>query len=198
MKMLKLSLTLIVCMMAVIMVISGCATKSKAVTEEPKPAPEEAVKEEAPEKAEVAEEKVEEAVVEEEPDIQIVDKLEEVEKITTYKYSVEFDLDSAMIRGNYFKNVQEAIDFLEVNPDARIIKITIEGHTDNSGSASYNYALAQRRINSVKQVLIDQLNVDPEIIETRNYGESKPIASNKTEAGRQKNRAAVVTILISR
>jgi OOP family OmpA-OmpF porin len=197
MKRLKLALTLLLCMMAVIMIISGCATKSESVIDEPETTPEETVKEEVAEEEQAVEEKVEETVAEEEPDIKIVDKIEEGVKTTTYSYNVEFDIDSARIRGNYFKNVQEAVDFLDANPDAEIIKITIEGHTDNTGSASYNYALAQRRVNSVKQVLVDQLNVDPDIIVTRSYGESKPLASNRTEAGRQKNRAAVVTIIIS-
>lgn len=199
MKILKLVLTLLVCMMVVFSIISGCATKSEAVIEEPEPGPKEkdVVEEEKIDEEEVVEEKVEETGVDKEPDIKIIDKTEAIKKTTTYSYRVEFDVDSAVIRGNYYTNLQEAIDFMAAHPEAEIIKIIIEGHTDSSGSESYNYALADRRVNSVKQVLIGQLNIDPEIIETHSFGESKPIARNKTEAGRQKNRSTVVTILIS-
>jgi outer membrane protein OmpA-like peptidoglycan-associated protein len=203
MKILKFALTAVVFLMVVFMIISGCATKSEtvkseAVIEEPEQAPEESVMEKAVEEEEKpAEEKVEAPVVEEEPDIKIVNKIEEGKKTTTYSYSVEFDSDSANIRVDYYQNVQEALDFMDANPDAEIIKIIIEGRADSTGSVSHNYALAERRLNSVKQVLVERLNVDPAIIETHNYGERKPIASNKTKAGRQRNRSAVVTILIS-
>jgi len=163
------------------------------VVEESKKIPEEkeVVKEE---KVEEVVEKVEEVQVEEEPEIIIVDKTEETKKITPYNFRVEFDLDSAVIRRDYYANVQEAIDFLKTNPKAEIVKVLIEGRTDSSGSESYNNALAKQRANRVKQLLIDELEIDPEIIETHSFGESNPITSNKTEAGRQKNRSAVVTI----
>lgn len=193
MSVIKSILVILFSWLIVLMIISGCATKSEAVIEEPKEIPEEkeVVKEE---KVEEEVEKVEEIKVEEEPEIRIVDKIEEAKKIETYNFRVEFDLDSAMIRRDYFGNVQEAIDFLNANPEAEIVKVLIEGHTDSSGSKSYNYALAKRRADRVKQLLIDELNIYPEIIEIHSYGESNPITSNKTEAGRQKNRSAVVTV----
>lgn len=193
MSIIKLISVILFSWLIVLIIISGCATKSEAVVEEPKEIPEEkeVVKEE---KVEEEVEKVEEVQVEEEPEIKIVDKTEETKEITTYNFRVEFDLGSAVIRQDYFSNVQQAIDFLKANPEAEIIKVLIEGRTDSSGSESYNYALAKRRANRVKQLLIDELDIDPEIIETHNFGESNPITSNKTEAGRQENRSASVTI----
>ena len=201
MKIKNLVLTLIISMMVMVAValISGCATKSKAVVEEPKPVTEEkeAVVNEPVEEPKVVEEKVEKTVPEEKPDIKIVKKIEEVKQTTTYNYSVEFDSDSAVIRENYSTYVQEAIDFMEANPQAEIIKIIIEGRADSTGSKSHNYSLSGRRVNSVKKVLVEQLNVPMDLIETHSYGESRPLASNKTAAGRQKNRSVVVTISIS-
>ena len=189
----KLVFVVLFSFLIALMIVSGCATKSEAVIEETAETPEEAevVKEE---KVEAEVEKMEEVEIEEEPDIKIVDKIEEVDKISTYKFSVEFDLDSDKIRRDYFGKVQEAIDFLKVNPNAEIIKVQIEGRADSSGSESHNYALSKRRANRVKQLLIDELNIDPKIIETRGFGENDPLKNNRTEAGRQKNRSALVII----
>ena len=110
MKIFKFSLTLLVFVMAVTVIISGCATQSEAVVEETETAPEETAQEEAAEKEEAVEEIIEEAVEEEEPDIQIVDKIEEVKKTKTLSYIVEFEVDSARIRGSYNKNIQEAVE----------------------------------------------------------------------------------------
>jgi outer membrane protein OmpA-like peptidoglycan-associated protein len=192
----KLIFVILFSLIISLLVVSGCATKSEAVIDEPKEVPEEkgVVKEE---KVEESVEKVEEIQEEEEPDIKIVDKIEEGKKITTYSFRVEFDLDSDVIRRDYFGNVQEALDFLNANPNTEIVKVLIEGRADSSGSESHNYALARRRANRVKQLLMDELNIDSDIIETRSFGEGNPITSNKTEAGRQKNRSAVVTVSLN-
>jgi OOP family OmpA-OmpF porin len=73
-------------------------------------------------------------------------------------------------------------------------KVLIEGHTDSSGSASYNSDLSQRRANAVEALLINQ-GVDPTRIVARGYGESYPVATNDTAAGRQQNRRVEIVIL---
>lgn len=68
----------------------------------------------------------------------------------------------------------------------------IDGHTDSDGSDEYNQVLSEKRANSVKNFLVSQ-GVTAEII-TKGYGESKPVASNDTAEGKQKNRRVEIII----
>ncbi len=69
-----------------------------------------------------------------------------------------------------------------------IKKVTIEGHTDSDGDDDYNMNLSQDRANSVRLWMIDKEKLDPAILESVGYGETRPIASNRTKAGKQENR----------
>lgn len=71
--------------------------------------------------------------------------------------------------------------------------IDIAGHTDSTGAEAYNQDLSVRRANAVKNFLIDQ-GIDPRIMSTIGYGESRPIADNRTSAGRAQNRRVEVTL----
>ena len=66
-------------------------------------------------------------------------------------------------------------------------RISIEGHTDSVGGDKFNQNLSEKRAAAVKQFLIDA-GVPAERLESAGFGESKPIADNKTAAGRSKNR----------
>ena len=68
----------------------------------------------------------------------------------------------------------------------------IDGHTDSDGSDEYNQVLSEKRANSVKNFLVSQ-GVTAEIT-TKGYGESKPLASNDTAEGKQKNRRVEIII----
>ena len=68
----------------------------------------------------------------------------------------------------------------------------IDGHTDSDGSDEYNQVLSEKRANSVKNFLVSQ-GVTAEIT-TKGYGESKPVASNDTTEGKQKNRRVEIII----
>lgn len=72
-------------------------------------------------------------------------------------------------------------------------KILIEGHTDSIGSEEYNQNLSQRRAEAVKQALA--ADIDSSKLEAKGLGESYPVASNKSEAGRQQNRRVNIVIL---
>jgi outer membrane protein OmpA-like peptidoglycan-associated protein len=121
---------------------------------------------------------------------------EKIKEITTYEFIVEFDLDSAMIRKTYYSNVREAVDFMKEHPEAELVRVIIEGHADSTGTDAYNYQLSLRRAESVKQFLVRELNIDPDIFQIRGFGERNPIADNRTKAGRQKNRRALITFSI--
>ena len=76
--------------------------------------------------------------------------------------------------------------------EADIKAFEIDGHTDSDGSDEYNQVLSEKRANSVKNFLVSQ-GVTAEIT-TKGYGESKPVASNDTAEGKQKNRRVEIVI----
>ena len=66
--------------------------------------------------------------------------------------------------------------------------LTIEGHTDNTGTAPGNQALSERRAASVRQYLVDYFGIDGARLKSVGYGQTKPVAPNDTPEGRQNNR----------
>ena len=98
---------------------------------------------------------------------------------------VEFDFDKAVVKPKYYKDIQSVAEVMKKYPD---LKIVVEGHTDNVGGEKYNLNLSQKRAEAVKNVMVTKFNVDPSRLTAKGFGESKPIASNKTKEGRQKNR----------
>ncbi len=73
-------------------------------------------------------------------------------------------------------------------------KIQISGHTDNVGNDQANLILSKKRAESVKAYLVSK-NVPAERVKTLFFGKTKPIASNDTEEGRQKNRRVEMAIV---
>lgn len=71
--------------------------------------------------------------------------------------------------------------------------LVLEGHTDGNHHTAYNRELASRRSNSVRQALI-QLGHPEYLIDQQAYGETRPVASNATDAGRRLNRRVVVRL----
>lgn len=72
--------------------------------------------------------------------------------------------------------------------------IEVAGHTDSTGSESYNQMLSQQRAQAVGNILM-QDRVEPVRLDIVGYGESYPIANNSSEAGRQQNRRVELTLL---
>lgn len=104
--------------------------------------------------------------------------------------NITFATDSSDINANFYNTLNSvALVFKEY--DKTIINVM--GHTDSTGSDQYNMELSQRRANSVAQYLIAQ-NLMPQRFVVQGFGESRPIASNDTEAGRQQNRRVEIQI----
>jgi outer membrane protein OmpA-like peptidoglycan-associated protein len=78
------------------------------------------------------------------------------------------------------------------NPD---VKIEVQGHTDSVGSDKYNLNLSNERAGSVKEYLVINQGIDPNRLLARGYGESKPVGSNKSESGRQRNRRVEFVVM---
>jgi len=103
--------------------------------------------------------------------------------------SILFETGKSKIRPNYEKEIQKVADYMKAHPD---VEAVIAGHTDNAGNKAANMKLSQDRANSVKSSLVKNFNIDASRLEAIGYGESKPIVSNATKAGKQKNRRVTV------
>jgi outer membrane protein OmpA-like peptidoglycan-associated protein len=111
----------------------------------------------------------------------------------TFASGLLFDFDSDAIRGNAGANLDELARSLDKYDGSNLL---IVGHTDDVGSAAYNQDLSVRRADSARRYLISR-NVDPNRIDTQGRGESEPVASNASEAGRARNRRVEVAIYAS-
>jgi OOP family OmpA-OmpF porin len=75
----------------------------------------------------------------------------------------------------------------ELNEHPEVLKIQIEGHTDSIAGPKLNMKLSNDRVATVKAYLVEK-GINPKRLATKGFGETKPIADNKTEEGRAKNR----------
>jgi outer membrane protein OmpA-like peptidoglycan-associated protein len=106
--------------------------------------------------------------------------------------SVLFGFD----KDNLTKKDKDALDKLAAEiPNAKGYIITVEGGTDSVGDKEYNYDLSERRANSVIQYLASKYNVPAHKIYLIGLGKDKPVDSNKTSAGRAKNRRVDVHLM---
>ncbi len=104
---------------------------------------------------------------------------------------VNFETNSARLTPESLAVLDRAVATLKRRPD---IRVEVAAHTDSIGKASYNQALSERRAQSVYRYLVDH-GIDPARLTARGYGESQPVASNATAAGRAKNRRVELRVL---
>ncbi len=103
--------------------------------------------------------------------------------------NLEFDFGKATIKERSLSSLDRVADILT----SKNFSLKLSGHTDNVGSAEGNLKLSKERAESVKQYLVSK-GANPSRIEATGYGKTQPIASNATEAGRQKNRRVEFTL----
>ena len=113
-----------------------------------------------------------------------------VEKISMTLH-FEFDFDKAVVRPDAHDDATKIADAMKEYPGANV---QLEGHTDSVGTEEYNMSLSRRRAESVKMYLVEKFNIDASRVSTVGYGKSQPVATNDTEAGKQKNRRVVANI----
>ncbi|HEY8380494.1 MAG TPA: OmpA family protein [Nannocystis sp.] len=113
-------------------------------------------------------------------------------KFTGTIKGIYFDLDKDTIKPKSRPVLDRAVAVLKEFPT---IRIEISGHTDSTGSPEYNKDLSARRARSVKNYLIEH-GIDESRIEARGAGMDEPVDTNKTAAGRAKNRRIEFTILV--
>jgi outer membrane protein OmpA-like peptidoglycan-associated protein len=105
--------------------------------------------------------------------------------------NLEFETGKDIIRSSSFASLDELATLLKKKPTW---KLRIAGHTDNVGKPAANLKLSEKRAKAVKKYLTEKGVADANLI-AEWYGQTKPIASNKTPEGRQKNRRVEMTIL---
>lgn len=111
----------------------------------------------------------------------------------TFESGLLYDFDSDAVRPEARSNLRELAGSLDKYPGSDLL---IVGHTDQVGSAAYNQGLSERRSSAAATYLVSQ-GVARNRIGTRGLGESEPVATNETEAGRQQNRRVEVAIYAS-
>jgi len=102
------------------------------------------------------------------------------------KQQVQFDTGKATIKPASAKLLGEV--GLVVRSSPNIKKVSIHGHTDDVGEDDYNMKLSQDRAESVMRWLVEKEKVEADRLESKGFGETQPIASNRTSRGRQENR----------
>ena len=103
---------------------------------------------------------------------------------------VLFDFDKSNIKPEAGAILDRLVAFMRENKDK---KAALSGHTDSVGTDAYNQKLSQRRVNSVKDFIVKK-GVESSRISGQGFGESKPIADNKTKEGRAKNRRVEIKV----
>jgi len=114
--------------------------------------------------------------------------------VKEYKFEdVHFDFDRYSLRPEATRVLDEAVRALTDNPD---LKIEIEGHTCNIGTAEYNLALGERRATSVREYLTSR-GVGADRLRTVSYGEERPKYDNAREETRRMNRRAALVVRLT-
>lgn len=111
--------------------------------------------------------------------------------ILTMPQDILFDVSSFTVSSGLRGDLFSVAESLQRYPDTTV---QVVGHTDSTGSASYNQSLSERRANAVADVLI-QGGVRPARIRAIGRGEDQPVASNLTAEGRTQNRRVEIVIL---
>jgi outer membrane protein OmpA-like peptidoglycan-associated protein len=111
------------------------------------------------------------------------EQLDEAGRFVTH--GILFDSGSDKIKGESYQTLKEIGQLLMDDPNLRV---SIEGHTDTDGTDEYNLTLSQKRAASVRDYLIANYKITPERLESKGWGESKPIDTNNTPEGKANNR----------
>ncbi len=104
---------------------------------------------------------------------------------------LNFDSGNAQIKPNNFDLLAKVEKAIDVFPRS---ELTIEGHTDSHGGDDLNQKLSQERAESVQQYMINAMRIPTYRLIATGYGETRPVSSNETEAGRARNRRIDIVI----
>jgi outer membrane protein OmpA-like peptidoglycan-associated protein len=114
--------------------------------------------------------------------------------LVTFESGILFDVDSDALRPAARQNLRNLADSLQKYSRTNVLLV---GHTDATGSESYNQSLSQRRASTAASFLASQGLTRPRV-ETAGRGELEPVAANDSERGRQQNRRVEVAIFANK
>lgn len=109
----------------------------------------------------------------------------------SFTLNVQFKTGSSVIEESSMADVKGLAEFLTSYPETQV---SIEGHSDSTGSAAGNKALSQKRADAVKEVLQSQYAIEAGRVKAVGFGAEQPIADNATAEGRTKNRRVVAKV----
>ena len=121
---------------------------------------------------------------------QILETRESARGLIVNLSDVLFDTGSSNLKPGTREKLAKVSGILLAHPG---LKLQIEGHTDSVGAAEYNQRLSESRANSVRMYLVEQ-GISSNNVTTAGFGETMPIASNDTAAGRQQNRRVELVV----
>jgi OmpA-OmpF porin, OOP family len=104
--------------------------------------------------------------------------------------NIQFDYNSSVLRTDAIQYLDHVVTEMKMDPSKRFI---LDGYASAEGTAAHNLQLSKDRANAVKQYLINA-GIDMSDLSAKGYGTKHPIASNKTESGREKNRRVEVKL----
>jgi outer membrane protein OmpA-like peptidoglycan-associated protein len=113
-----------------------------------------------------------------------------IEKVNVAAKNIFFATGSAKLLAKSYPSLNKVVAILTDNPT---YKVDIAGHTDTTGTQEKNHVLSHDRANSVKAYLVSK-GINESRMSSEGYGSDKPIASNKTAAGKAKNRRVEMTL----
>jgi peptidoglycan-associated lipoprotein len=116
-----------------------------------------------------------------------------VYEVTLSEDQGNFKFGKTMLPDEAKARIDEVINQLKADPKG--VFIEIEGHTDNVGAKETNEQIGMERAENVKRYIYEQHQVPLHKINVISYGEDKPVAPNKTRAGRAQNRRVVIRVL---
>lgn len=109
-------------------------------------------------------------------------------------YGLNFQSGKSVILPEYFSLLRKIQEAIKEFPDSHIL---LEGHTDSIGNPSTNKRLSEERAKAVREYIIANMSIGREQVTAIGYGDTKPVASNKTSEGRELNRRIDVVISLN-
>ncbi len=111
--------------------------------------------------------------------------------IRTAFEAIEFESGKSTLKAVSYPNLDKVVSYLLVNPN---IRLNMSGHTDNVGESLANIVLSTRRVETVRDYFVSN-GISYTRFDIEGFGDTKPIADNKTATGRQKNRRVEVQVM---
>lgn len=120
----------------------------------------------------------------------VLPTVEIMNELNQYGRTILFDYDKWSFKKESYAVLQPMTTILKEYPDADFI---IEGHTDSDGSDAYNQVLSEKRANAVRDYFVTN-GINSNRLTTKAFGESKPVDTNDTAAGKANNRRTEVKL----